>query len=508
MTDRQRRWMRLGLAALLGAAGGFGQAPYDFPLILLVALAGVVWLYHRCPTGWSALFLGWAFGTGYFIHVLQWLVSPFMVDPERHAWMAPFALVALSVFMALYWALAFGLARWLSARTWPLILAWPLAEMARAYIFTGFAWGMPSQATVNVIAGQSLGVIGPYGLTMAMVAVAVVIATRNIGTLPRRAAQGVVLLGGIAALSWPIHPPVVPDPGTDQPVVRLVQPNVAQRDKWKPDLIEIHFRRQTDFTAAPATEGMAAPSLVIWSETAIPWSLDLAQSALDEIAAAGGDATVMLGVQRRAEGRFYNSLAVLDRTGMVTQTYDKHHLVPYGEYMPLGDLMARFGIYGLASGDGFGYSKGPGPKMLDLGPLGRALPLICYEAVFPHDVTAAPERPRFLIQITNDAWFGKGAGPKQHLAQARMRAIEQGLPLARAANTGISAMIDPRGRITASLALNQAGYVDAVLPLPRAPTLYSRTGDLPLALILVAGLVAVALIGRRRITIDPVKRAR
>jgi apolipoprotein N-acyltransferase len=180
-------------------------------------------------------------------------------------------------------------------------------------------------------------------------------------------------------------------------------------------------------------------------------------------------------------------MVVLDQDGTVAQVYDKHHLVPFGEYVPFAEALNRLGIFGLAQRIPAGYSSGVGAKLLDFGPLGRALPLICYEAVFPHDVNAAPERPNFLIQITNDAWFGKGAGPRQHLAQARMRAIEQGLPLARSANTGISAMIDPYGRILASLPLNTAGFVDAALPRPLPPTVYSRTGDMSFAVLLLLG---------------------
>ena len=279
--------------------------------------------------------------------------------------------------------------------------------------------------------------------------------------------------------------------------IRLIQPNAAQHEKWDPEKIPVFFDRQLSFTAAVPEDGGPAPDLVIWSETAIPWALDLAGSALAEIAQAGGAAQVTLGVQRRSDTRYFNSMVTLDAQGGVTQVYDKHHLVPFGEYMPLGDLLAKVGITAFAARHGNGYSSGPGAKLMDFGPLGKALPLICYEAVFAHDVNAAPERPAFLIQITNDAWFGKGAGPKQHLAQARMRAIEQGLPLARAANTGISAMIDPYGRVIASLPLGQAGFVDAPLPKALSPTLYSRTGDLPFALLLLLGLFA-AVIRRRR----------
>ena len=277
----------------------------------------------------------------------------------------------------------------------------------------------------------------------------------------------------------------------------MVQPNATQREKWNADRFEFFFSRQLEYTAAAPKDASQAPDLVIWPETAIPWALDMAGSALAEIGAAS-DVPVVLGVQRRSNMRYFNSLVVLDADGAVDQLYDKHHLVPFGEYMPLGDLMARFGIHGLAAQEGNGFSSGPGAELLDMGPLGATLPLICYEAVFAHDVNAAPTRPAFLMQVTNDAWFGKAAGPRQHLAQARMRAIEQGLPMARAANTGISAMIDPQGRVTASLALNSAGFIDAPLPAPLPPTLYSRSGDLPLSLLLGLCLAGVAVARRRR----------
>ena len=206
---------------------------------------------------------------------------------------------------------------------------------------------------------------------------------------------------------------------------------------------------------------------------------------------------MVLGVQRRTETQFYNSAVLLGPSANVTQTYDKHHLVPFGEYVPFADVMNRWGIRGIASQFNSGFSAGPGAELMDLGPLGQALPLICYEAVFARDVNAAPKRPAFLMQLTNDAWFGKGQGPLQHLAQARMRAIEQGLPMARVANTGVSAMIDPWGQVTASLALNQAGFLDARLPAPRAATIYSRLGEWPFLAILFAGFSALVVVRSR-----------
>ncbi|MDF1727680.1 MAG: apolipoprotein N-acyltransferase [Sulfitobacter sp.] len=480
-------------AALLGAIGAFGQAPYDLPIFMMLALIGIFFLYRSQSRPRRAALLGWAFGVGYFAHALQWIVSPFLVDVARHGWMAPFALLFLSTGLALLWGGAFALARWLEPRrNWPLIFAFTGAELLRASLFTGFPWAMPAQALVDSPAGQGLAWLGPHGLNLAMFAVAYALAGLPDG-LPRRGAQGALALGLLALLFLPM---LRGEAGLTGSVIRLVQPNAAQHEKWDEDLIPQFFERQLQFTAAPPTMEGAAPDLILWSETAIPWRLDYAGPALEQISAAGGAAPVALGLTRSEAGRYYNSLAVLDRAGQAAQIYDKHHLVPFGEYVPLAGLLNRIGIFGLAQRLPGGYASGEGPALLDLGALGQALPLICYEAVFPRNVRGASARPDFLIQITNDAWFGRGAGPRQHLAQARMRAIEQGLPLARAANTGISAMIDPRGRVTAALALNQAGFVDAALPAPLPPTLYSRTGDLPLLLLVLVGLLGAGRLPR------------
>ncbi|NEK22368.1 apolipoprotein N-acyltransferase [Sulfitobacter sp. JBTF-M27] len=484
MTPRLAGWRLAGLGGALGVLAGFGQAPYDQPLILMAALVGAVYVYRGAETGRQAALFGWALGTGYFAHALQWIVSPFLVDVARHGWMAPFAVAFLSAGLALFWGAAFWAARRLDAhRAWPLILCLSSAELVRAYVFTGFPWAMPSQALVDKLGGQALAWTGPYALNAVMIAIAVALgfAAR---TGPQRVMQYGVILFGLGAF---VLPPMVPEAAMTDHTVRLVQPNAAQRDKWDPDKIPVFFDRQLQFTTAPPEDGSKVPDLVLWSETAIPWQLDYAGTALVEIAKAGANATVALGLQRSAAERFYNSMVVLDQDGTVAQVYDKHHLVPFGEYVPFADTLNKLGIFGLAQRIPAGYSSGVGAKLLNFGPLGRALPLICYEAVFPHDVNAAPKRPDFLIQITNDAWFGKGAGPRQHLAQARMRAIEKGLPLARSANTGISAMIDPYGRILASLPLNTAGFVDAALPRPLPPTVYSRTGDMAFAVLLLLG---------------------
>ncbi|KEJ88044.1 apolipoprotein N-acyltransferase [Sulfitobacter donghicola] len=483
---KRLKWLALPVVA--GMITSLGQAPINLPVLMVLGLAAIIWVTDkRQPSARQAAAIGWAYGFGYFLISLHWIVSPFLVDVAKHGWMAPFALILMGAGGGLFWMLAFWGARRLGPQASWLILTLPLAELLRAYIFTGFPWATFSQGVLDVLWGQSLAVFGPHGVNVMLVVLAAAIAQLT----SRNRITGTLLVVGMAMpliVAVPQRAPKLTDH-----VVRLVQPNAPQHEKWDPLMIPIFYDRQLAFTSAPATEGMTAPDLILWPETAIPWSLNHSEAILEEISAAAGGTPVALGVQRREERRFYNALVTLGPKGQVTQTYDKHHLVPFGEYMPLGDFAARFGFYGLAPQHGAGFSRGDGAQLLDMGALGRALPLICYEAVFAHDVNAAPDRPNFILHATNDAWFGTYAGPQQHLAQARMRAIEQGLPVARAANTGISAMIGPRGQVLKSLGLNEAGYIDAFLPEPRQPTLYSRTGDLPLALIMVLILLARVL---------------
>lgn len=456
-------------AFLLGAIAALGQAPFDLPIVMFGALICAVWLLSQTD-GWRrAAWIGWLFGAGYFALALHWIVQPFLVDVARHGWMAPFALVLMAGGLALFWGLAFGMARWLSSG-WAIAFCLPAIEMLRAYIFTGFPWAMFVQGLVDSLAGQGLAWGGPYGLSIALVgAAACVIWLRPIWRwVPAIAMAAVILL------------PAPEEAAPKDQTVRLIQPNAPQHEKWDPEKIPLFFASQLQFTAAGDP-----PDLVVWPETAIPWSLERAGPALDQIASAARGAPVLLGVQRFEDGRYFNALASLDAQGALAGVYDKHHLVPFGEYFPMGDTL---GIFGLAETVGGGYSSGPGARLIEVAGIGPVLPLICYEAVFAHDVNAAPARPALIVQVTNDAWFGPAAGPYQHLAQARMRAIEQGVPVARSANTGVSAMIGPRGAVLAHLPMGQAGFVDAGLPAVLAPTLYSKTKDWPLAIFFVLSL--------------------
>lgn len=484
--------LRVVLAAGLGALAALGLAPYGLWPATLIVLALVSWLLQGIDIPRRAAWIGWALATGYFAHALIWIVEPFLVDVARHGWMAPFALVFLSGGLALFWAAAFWvavrLAKTPGARIGLLIVMLSLAEFARAYVLTGFPWAGLAQIWVGTDVTLWLAWIGPQGLgTLTLIAsllpgLALVLGGRIAWRLLSGLPLFVLLLVGFALAR------AVPETHPATGTVRIIQPNAPQHQKWDPEMMPVFFQRQIDFTAA-----LPQPDLIVWPETAVPVLLDYAAPALARMSEAAAGTPMAVGIQRSDGARHYNSLIYLDGTGDIAAVYDKHHLVPFGEYFPGGDFAARLGLRGFAAQEGDGYSAGPGPVLLDLGDLGQALPLICYEAVFPQDVSGMTGRGAFLLQITNDAWFGKYAGPYQHLAQARMRAVEQGLPMVRAANTGVSAMIDPWGRITESLPLGEAGYVDAPLPAPLRSTLYSRSGDWPVLSLLLLGLGLLVL---------------
>jgi len=235
------------------------------------------------------------------------------------------------------------------------------------------------------------------------------------------------------------------------------------------------------------------PDAVIWPETAVAFVPEDYPEARAQMAEVAGGRPLLLGALHRVrepdgKARWSNSLLYIDPAGEIAARYDKHHLVPFGEYVPAGWLFETLGIRTLAERSGF--TRGPGPEVMDVPGLPPFVPLICYEAIFPDEVSVPGERAGWMLQITNDAWFGRFAGPQQHLDQARMRAIEQGLPLVRAANTGISAVIDAKGRVTASLGLGRAGHLDAELPPPLPPTTYARNRDLPALLAAIVLMIA------------------
>lgn len=487
---------RLLCAAGLGLLMATGQAPLGLWWLALPGLWGLMWLIARAGTARGAALTGWIGGAGHFAGALFWIVEPFLVEAETYGWMAPFALLLIAFGMALFWALAAGLGHALGRgprdRAVALAVTFAAAELLRGYALTGFPWALIGHVWIGTPVAQAAALIGPNGLTLlTTLAVALPLAMPRAGW-----PLGGALLA--AAWGWGALRLAAPEPAPAAPVMlRLVQPNATQRLKWDPQMMRIFLDRQMALTAAPAA---TPPDLVLWPESAIPWLIDEVPDVLAAISRAAEGRPVALGAQRMAGPLFYNSLVVLDGEGRTAQVYDKHHLVPFGEYFPGGDLAARLGLHGFAQREGDAYSPGPGPALLTL-PGGPVLPLICYEAVFPQDLRGT-DRPGWILQVTNDGWFGNLSGPYQHLAQARLRAVEQGLPFVRVANTGVSAVIDAHGRVRASLPLNQAGHLDAPLPAALPPTPYSRTGDGPIAALLLAALAALAF---RRFAIDPAR---
>ncbi len=471
------RGARLTLAAGAGVALTLAQPPVGLWPLVFAAVPLLIVLTRGLSAG-RAAWTGWVAGTAFFGSGLFWIAEAFFVDAARHGRMAPFAILFLAGGLALFWAAGFWAAQRLFAagplRGIGLALAWTLAEAARAHVLTGFPWALPAHVWADTPVLQVLALTGPLGLSALTLLAAALVAIRH----PAGAGAAAVLIA--AGWGWGMLRLQAPAPSRTAPLtVRLVQPNAAQGEKWDAGLYRMFFDRQLAATAAPG-----APDVVIWPETAVPYLIGEDDGARAMIGAAG--VPVILGARRRdGTGRWWNALFVLAPGGAVAAVYDKHHLVPFGEYVPFAE---RTGMSAFVGGS---FTPGTGPVTLSGAGLPPFQPLICYEAIFAEELGTTP-RPDWLVQITNDAWFGASAGPYQHFAQARMRAIEQGLPLARAANTGISGMIDPYGRIVAALPLLTAGHVDAVLPGPlAAPPPYARWGDGPwLALVVVAGLLA------------------
>lgn len=479
-------WRHRTLAVALGVAAALGQAPWGLWPLTLVALAGLIWLLDRDAHWRGAFWTGLLAGSGYFGLALSWIVEPFLIDIARYGWMAPFAVVFLSVGLGLFWAGAAALARVFRDPVLGFVVAFAGLEWLRGVILTGFPWALVGHVWIGTPVDQLAAVIGPSGLSLlTLVLAALPVLWRWRGAL----VSAVVLAGAFGFGLWRLAQPL-PEPGAL--TVRLVQPNAEQSLKWEADRAREFLDRLLTLTA----EG-EAPDLTIWPETAVPYMLEYAPDVAGMVVQASGGAPVALGIQREEGERFYNSLRVLEGSGVETARYDKAHLVPFGEYIPFGDIAYDwFGLRAFAAQAGNSYSAGPGPQVLDLGPLGKVLPLICYEAIFSREVNAMPERADWMLQITNDAWFGVQTGPYQHFAQARLRAVEQGLPLIRVANTGITAVVDARGRVLDSLPFGTMASLDTQIPGALPPTAYSRFGDLPL-LLLLAGLAALAMQRRR-----------
>jgi apolipoprotein N-acyltransferase len=503
-----RGWKRFLLAFAAGLVSALGFAPFGFFPALLIATAVLVLQVDgaaaetRPPL--TAAAIGWAFGFGQFLAGLYWVGYAFTVDAADHAWQIPLVALLLPGFLALYPALACAGTAAVkisgSGRIFLFAALYAICEWLRGHLLTGLPWNLAAYVWGAVPAiMQSAAAIGAYGLTVLTVLLGASLA--ELGSPRPRAWVLPTALAGLFAILWIggdvrlsfVHP------GTVSGVrLRLVQPDVPQTDKMRLDLQMRNWQRLLDLSRAPAH---AAPTIVIWPEAAPPpFLLQRAPEALEQIARlTPRDHVLMTGTVRASttpagDFRYFNSFFIYAHGAQLIGIYDKSHLVPFGEYLPLPGLLHALGLTKVVNmPDGFG--EGPGPRTFSIPGAPPVGPLICYEIIFPDAVVGAV-RPGWIANVTDDSWFGPSTGPYQHLLTARMRAIEEGLPVARDANTGISAIIDPLGRITASLGLGKMGDVDGALPRALPTTVYARLGDTGfLLLLLLCFLAAFAKMG-------------
>jgi apolipoprotein N-acyltransferase len=494
-------WRALLAGFLLGLAAALALPPVHAVPVLLLSFPGLLALLGAAPTWKRAAALGFAWGWGHHLGGLYWVTHAILVDAATWWWLVPLAAPGLALPLAAF-AVPPALAAWALPAGWPRLLgfagAWVLSELARGVLFTGFPWNlMGSVWAFAALPLQGAAVVGVHGLSLLTVLLASLPA---LGRWRPLAGGGLALLALAGFGAWRLagEPPPAP------PVrLLLVQGNIEQSLKWRPEERVAIFRRYLELTAAAAREaaGAVPPGTrlaVVWPETATPFLLAQDPEAKRLAASVLPEGAVLLSGTVRAEldaegmaREVFNSLVALDDAGRVAALYDKAHLVPFGEYMPLAGLIP----VRLAAG-GMDFSAGPGPVTLEAPGLPPFGALICYEVIFPAAVTPSP-RPQWLVNVTNDAWFGRSSGPWQHLATARLRAVEEGLPVARAAQTGISAVFDARGRRLAMLPLGQAGTLAADLPGAVPPPPFARFG-LALPGLLAALLLAGAALGARR----------
>jgi apolipoprotein N-acyltransferase len=510
---------RMLVASLAGAAAALAMAPFNLFPVLAISFPVLIWLLDGAGPGRAgakaAAWIGFSFGFGYFLAGLWWIGSAFLVDGDAYAWMLPFAVVGLPLLLAAFSALGCFLAwtMWSDGpgRLFALALGLGGAEWLRGRVLTGFPWNDFGYALADhSVLGQAASVIGVEGLTP--IAVLVFSAPALLADPPERArwrwlfAAAAVL--AVLALfgAWRLSTPLPQAPGT---TLRIMQPNVPQDAKFRPSAgpeIMARYLALSEGRLGNARTGLEGVDLLIWPESAFPFLIGRTPEALAQIGGLLPSGTVLLtGAARREDiedgdgRRFFNSLHAMADDGSIIATYDKVHLVPFGEYLPFQSALEAMGIRQLTRLPG-GFSAGDEPRTISVPVRGapKIAPLICYEAIFPTGMIDSASRPSVLINVTNDAWFGDTPGPRQHLAQSRARAVEQGLPLLRSANTGISAIIDPYGRVLASVPLGTAGVLDGAVPASLPPTLYSRYGILAVLLVYIATIVGL-LITRRRV---------
>ena len=508
-------WKRAGLALLAGAISVLGQAPFHAFAVCFLTFPVLVWLLDGAiarpsrswiSAAWPAFATGWWFGFGYFVAGLWWIGNALFVEAREFLWLWPLAITLIPAVLAVFYGLAAVLARVLWSdgilRFAALAFGFGVAEWLRSFAFTGFPWNAVGYAVMPVpMLMQSASVVGLYGMN----ALAVFVFALPAAFAQARwragmaAALVILLLGAHTGYGfWRLgHAAAVDETA---PLVRIVQPSVDQSVKWDQAMRNQIFETLLALTGEESETG-EKPAIVIWPETSVPFILTEAPDAVAAIAdVLVPDQILLAGAVRVGETgdgaprTYYNSILALNGDGVIIDAADKEHLVPFGEYLPFKEIAERLGLKKIADADR-GYSAAERRRTLTL-PNGMVvLPSVCYEAIFPYASAADGDPATLIVNVTNDAWYGDVPGPYQHLHQARLRAVENGLPMARAANTGLSAVFDGYGRQLAALGYGARGAIEARLPAPLTETLYRRYGW-KIVLGLFAALAALAALGR------------
>ena len=524
-------WRRRALAVTGGAVGALTLAPFGLWPLLVVPFAIAVWLLDGVASPalhrrlGQAFADGWFWGFGYFVAGLWWLGAAFLVEADKFLWAMPFGVFGLPMVLAFFPATGFALAQLLwrpgASRIFALAGAIGFTEWCRSWLFTGFPWNAFGQALAeNGLLSQTASLVGLHGLTVLAVGLAATPAViAGLDSPARQVTTGlmaVCLLAGMALFGWQ-RIPAQPSPLVAGVKLRIMQPNLPQDDKFQPDkgreIVE-RYLSISDRATSPRTLGLQDVTHLIWPESAFPFLLDRTPAALQRISGAlPRGVTLITGAARagaslpgESQPPIFNAIQVITRDGGIVASYDKHHLVPFGEYLPgiFERLMHGLRLTAFVAIPG-GFTASAARTALDVPGLPPVAASICYEAIFPGEVlpqvgssgTPASRRPQVLLNVTNDAWFGRTPGPYQHASQARLRAIEEGMPMVRAANNGVSSVVDAYGRVIASLPLGTDGVLDTGLPRAIGPTTFSRVGNLPAGVLMFICLV-FSVAGRLR----------
>lgn len=490
-------WKRRFLLMALGVCATLALPPFFVFPLLIVSCSGLYWMVSGSPSPRAAFFTGWWWGLGFFVSGLYWICISLTIDMARFGWLIPFALIGLNGIIALYPALAC----WLYRRTniggiagiLLFCVLWSLTEYMRGILFTGFPWNYIGYTwTITPATMQPASIVGIHGLTLLTILLATLPAGLGYG-YSKRIFLTTWMLWAVC-VAWGVMRIPAEVAYDDTVNLRIVQANIPQELKWNNQHevkgVQKHLSLSLQESDRPITH-------LIWPETAIVYALNHEPQLIRMLRNMLHEKKVLLTGALRTEDdvdtfKVWNSVYAIDAKHGIASFYDKHHLVPFGEFVPFRSILP----VGKITHGSVDFSRGEGAVSLPIPNAPDVSPLVCYEAIFPDQAVAPDSRPGWLLNLTNDAWFGRSTGPYQHFNMVRVRAVEQGLPLIRAAGTGISAVIDPYGRIVASLDLNQTGIIDSLLPLPITQTFYAEHGNVNYVIMLLSIMIFIGFLYR------------